>query len=62
MMHYAKIEDVMRLFHIKSRTTIYNRIARGELPQPINPNGRPVLWKMSDLISTSQGSQPSAAS
>lgn len=61
-MTYATIQDVMRIYHITSRATVYRRIDRGELPKPINPNGRPVLWRMSDLNVENQGSQTSAAS
>jgi len=59
---YATIQDVMRIYRINSRTTVYRRINRGELPKPINPNGRPVLWRRSDLNAANQGSQTSAAS
>lgn len=61
-MTYATIQDVMRIYHITSRATVYNRINRGELPKPINPNGRPVLWRLDDLNAANQDNQTSAAS
>jgi predicted DNA-binding transcriptional regulator AlpA len=46
------IEDLMRLKRVKSRTTIYAMVKRGELPEPKPENkvcGRP-RWRLADVM------------
>jgi predicted DNA-binding transcriptional regulator AlpA len=46
------IYDLMRLKRIRSRTTVYALVKRGQLPKPRDKdrlNGRP-RWRLSDFV------------
>lgn len=45
-----RIGDVCRLTGLRSRTSVYTLVRRGELPQPVKIGRRASAWRASDVI------------
>lgn len=43
------IQDLMQHLRVTTRKPIYDRVKRGQLPRPVNPKGRPVVWRQSEV-------------
>ena len=42
-------QDVMRMTEIRSRTTIWRRIKKGEFPQPVDIGNGRIRWRKADI-------------
>lgn len=42
-------QDVMRLTSIRSRTTVWRRVCKGDFPSPIDIGNGRIRWRTSDI-------------